>query len=310
MAKITSEMAVFARVIERGSFAAAAHDVGLSASAVSKLISRLEGRLGVRLINRTTRRLALTAEGTTYLKRSQEILTAIETVESELASSRTSPRGHLRVHAPPVMIGDHLAFALPHFLARYPRVTVDFLVANRVVDLVAENVDIAMRTGSLPDSSLVATKIIDLTQIVCASPDYLARHGRPMGPSDLEQHACLTLSSDPSQATWHFDDGGHRIAVQVTGPVKADSSDILVRLAMEGVGIVRLGELALARGLTNGSLVPLLQDVQIQDGYPLWAVMPPGRHRSPKVKVFLDFLGETLGRSPWRTTLAVVKRRS
>jgi DNA-binding transcriptional LysR family regulator len=308
MVKTTSEMAVFARVVERGSFAAAAQDVGLSASAVSKLISRLESRLGVRLINRTTRRLALTAEGTTYLRRSQEILAAIEMVESELASARTSPRGHLRVHAPPVMIGDHFASALPDFLARYPRITVEFLVANRVVDVVAENVDIAMRTGELPDSSLVACKIIDLTQIVCASPNYLARHGRPMNPSDLAQHPCLTLSSDPSQATWLFDDSGIQKAVQVNGPVKADSSDALVRLAVEGVGIVRLGELAVARALTNGSLVPLLQDVQIQKDYPLWAVMPPGRQRSPKVKVFLEFLTEILGHSPWRTTLATVSK--
>jgi DNA-binding transcriptional LysR family regulator len=306
MVKNANEMAVFERVIERGSFAAAAQDVGLSASAVSKLVSRLESRLGVRLINRTTRQLALTAEGATYLKRSREILAAIEMVESELASARTSPRGHLRVHAPPVMIGDHFASVLPEFLARHPRMTVEFLVANRVVDLVAENVDIAMRTGDLPDSSLVARKIIDLTQIVCASPDYLARHGRPMSPSDLVQHPCLTLSSIPSPETWLFDDGEKRLAVQVSGPVSADSSDVLVRLAVAGMGIVRLGELAVARALTNGSLVPLLQDLQVQEGYPLWALLPPGKQRSPKVKAFLEFLAETLGRSPWRTALATV----
>jgi DNA-binding transcriptional LysR family regulator len=173
MANAANEMAVFERVIVRGSFAAAADDVGLSASAVSKLISRLESRLGVRLINRTTRKLALTAEGATYLRRSREILAAIEAAEAELASARTSPRGHLRVHAPPVLTTDHVAQALPAFLERYPHVTVEFLVANRVVDLVAENVDISIRIGNLPDSSLVACKIIDLAQIVCASPDYL-----------------------------------------------------------------------------------------------------------------------------------------
>jgi len=175
MTNAANEMTVFERVVERGSFAAAAQDVGLSPSAVSKLISRLEHRLGVRLINRTTRRLALTAEGTTYLKRSREILAAIEAAESEIASARTSPRGHLRVHAPPVMIGDHFGPALSEFLVRYPRMTIEFLVTNRVVDLVAENVDLAMRTGQLPDSSLIASKIIDLTQIVCASPEYLER---------------------------------------------------------------------------------------------------------------------------------------
>ncbi len=165
MTNAANEMGVFERVIERGSFAAAAQDVGLSPSAVSKLIFRLEQRLGVRLINRTTRRLALTAEGTTYLKRSREILAAIEAAETEIASARTSPRGHLRVHAPPVMIGDHFGPALPEFLVRYPRITIDFLVTNRTVDLVAENIDIAMRTGKLPDSSMIACKIIDLTQI-------------------------------------------------------------------------------------------------------------------------------------------------
>jgi DNA-binding transcriptional LysR family regulator len=308
MNKTPNEMAVFERVIERGSFAAAAQDVGLSASAVSKLISRLESRLGVRLINRTTRQLALTAEGTTYLRRSREILASIEMVEAELASARTSPRGHLRVHAPPVMIGDHFAPAMTEFLARYPRITVEFLVANRVVDIIAENVDIAMRTGELPDSSLVACKIIDLTQIVCASPGYLARHGRPMNFSDLARHPCLTLSGAQSPMTWLFNDGGKPVAVQVSGPVSADSSDVLVRLAIQGVGIVRLGELAVARALTMGSLVPLLQDVQVQEGYPLWAILPPGRQRSLKVKVFLEFLTATLGRAPWRAALATSRK--
>jgi DNA-binding transcriptional LysR family regulator len=304
MADAANEMAVFARVIERGSFAAAAQDFGLTASAVSKLISRLESRLGLRLINRTTRRLALTAEGAIYLKRSREILAAIEAAEAELTASRASPRGRLRVHAPPVMIGDHFAPLLSEFLARYPRVTIEFLVANRVVDLVVENVDIAMRTGHLPDSSLVACKIIDLSQIVCASPDYLARHGRPLAPADLALHPCLTLSSLPEPARWSFEKDGKTVAVEVSGPVSADSSDVLVRLAVEGLGIVRLGELAVARALVSGELVPLLQDVQVNEGYPLWAVLPPGRQRSPKVKVFLEFLGEALGRSPWRALRA------
>ena len=225
-------------------------------------------------------------------------MAAIEAAESELASARTSLRGHVRVHAPPVMIGDHFAPALSGFLARYPRVTIEFLVANRVVDLVAENVDIAMRTGQLKDSSLVACKIIDLSQIVCASPEYLAQHGRPLIPADLAHHSCLTLNSIPTPATWLFKQDGKPSAVEVSSPVSADSSDVLVRLAVEGVGIVRLGELAVARALTNGSLVPLLQDLQVQEGYPLWALLPPGRQRSPKVKVFLEFLAEFLGRSP------------
>jgi DNA-binding transcriptional LysR family regulator len=304
MANAANEMSVFERVVARGSFAAAADDVGLSASAVSKLISRLESRLGVRLINRTTRRLALTAEGATYLRRSREILAAIEAAEAELASGRTSPRGHLRVHAPPVLITDHVAQALPAFLERHPRVTVEFLVANRVVDLVAENVDISIRIGNLPDSSLVACKIIDLSQTVCASPDYLARHGVPLTPFDLTQHHCLPLTSAPAPTTWHFKKDGKPISVEVSGPVGADSADVLVRLAIEGAGIVRLGELAVARALINGSLVQLLQDLQVEHGYPLWALLPAGRQRSTKAKVFLEFLAHCLGRAPWRARLA------
>jgi DNA-binding transcriptional LysR family regulator len=300
MTGAANEMGVFERVVERGSFAAAAQDVGLSPSAVSKLISRLEHRLGVRLINRTTRKLALTAEGKTYLKRSREILAAIEAAESEIASARTSTRGHLRVHAPPVMIGDHFGPALSEFLARYPRVSIEFLVTNRPIDLVEENIDIAMRTGRLPDSSLIACKIIDLTQIICASPEYLDRHGRPLSPSDLTQHRCLILNGIPEPTIWRFIVGGRPATVEVHGVVSADSSDVLLRLAIEGLGVVRLGELAVAKALREGALEPLLLDVQLSEGYPLWAVMPPGRQRSAKVKAFLEFLQERLGSAPWR----------
>ena len=309
MANAANEMAVFERVVARGSFAAAADDVGLSASAVSKLISRLESRLGVRLINRTTRRLALTVEGAIYLKRSQEILAAIEAAEGELASGRLLPRGHLRVHAPPVMISNHFAPALPGFLERCPRLTIEFLVANREVDLIAENVDVSMRTGQLPDSSMVACKIVDLSQIVCASPGYLAKHGHPLTPFDLMQHSCLPLTSMPQPNTWHFVKDGEQVAVEIGGPLGADSSDVLMRLAVEGLGIVRLGELAIARALIKGSLVQVLPAFQVQHGYPLWALMPAGRQRSPKIRVFLEFLAQCLGRTPWRVRLPKVDRK-
>ena len=304
MVNAANEMAVFERVAARGSFAAAADDVGLSASAVSKLISRLESRLGVRLINRTTRRLALTAEGATYLKRSRDILAAIEAAETDLASGRTAPRGHLRIHAPPVLISDHVAPALPAFLDRYPRMTVEFLVANRLMNLMAENVDMSIRIGSLRDSSLIACKIIDLSQIVCASPGYLARHGVPLTPSDLAKHACLPLTSTPAPTTWRFKMDGKPTDVEVNGPISADSADVLVRLAVEGIGIVRLGELAVARALVNGSLVQLFKDAQMEPEYPVWVLLPAGRQRSAKVKVFLEFLAQSLGRGPWRTRVA------
>jgi DNA-binding transcriptional LysR family regulator len=227
---LPTEMSIFQRVIERGSFAGAAEDAGLSPSAVAKLITRLERRLGVRLINRTTRRLALTAEGEIYLERSRDILEAIEAAESEISSASVSPHGHLRVHAFPSFAVDKLAPILPEFLARYPRITIDFLLTNRFVDVIGENVDVAFRAGQLNDSTLIARKIVDLTRIVCASPDYLASHGRPIRPSDLVRHSCLTMSHIPGASIWQFRIDGEIVPVNVKGPVSADSADMLLKL--------------------------------------------------------------------------------
>jgi DNA-binding transcriptional LysR family regulator len=300
MASSSSEMAIFQRVAERGSFAGAAEDVGLSPSAVAKLISRLEARLGVRLINRTTRRLALTAEGEIYLGHAREILAAIESAEADITSARPSPRGHLRVHTLPVIAVHHLVPVLPDFLIRYPKITFDFLVTNRMVDILDENVDVSLRIGQLNDSALVARKIVDLTRIVCASPRYLARHGRPVRPADLVHHSCLTLSRNPGSATWPFRVDGELMQVNVNGPVSADSADVLLGLAIEGTGILRLSEHVVADAIHKGQLEPLLQDIQDPQTYPLWALLPPGRHQTPKVRAFLDFLIERLGATPWR----------
>jgi DNA-binding transcriptional LysR family regulator len=300
MASSPAEMAIFERVAERGSFAGAAEDVSLSPSAVAKLITRLEQRLGVRLINRTTRRLALTAEGEIYLDRVREILGAIEAAESEIASAHASPRGHLRVHTFPVIAAHELAPALPEFLARHPHITFDFMVTNRSVDLVGENVDVSLRMGPLEDSGLVARKIVDLSRLVCASPDYLARHGRPVKPADLARHACLTLSRNPGSASWPFRVDGKLVRIDVKGPVSADSADMLLQLAIGGAGILRLSEHVVAPSIREGLLQPLLQDAQDPENYPLFALLPPGRHQAPKVRVFVDFLIERLGSAPWR----------
>jgi len=301
MANSSTEMAIFQRVAERGSFAGAADDVGLSPSAVAKLVTRLETRLGVRLINRTTRRLSLTTEGEIYLERAREILAAIETVEAEISSARLTPRGHLRVHALPFIAVRLLAPVLPDFLTRYPQITFDFMVTNRIVDIIGENVDISLRIGALNDSALVARKIVALPRIVCASPSYLARHGRPAKPADLADHSCLTLSRNPGSATWPFRVDGKLVQVQVNGPVSADSTAMLLGLAVQGAGILRLSEHVVAEAIQKGELEPVLQKVQDPEQYPLWALLPPGRNQAPKVKAFLDFLVDRLGSIPWRT---------
>ena len=302
MANSTNEMGIFARVVDRGSFAAAAADLGLSPSAVSKLTTRLESRLGVRLLNRTTRRLALTAEGEVFLDRSRKILDAIEAAESEVSSTRRVAQGHLRVHAFPTFAVDHLAVVLPEFLARYPRVTFEFLVTNRIVDLVGDNIDVAFRVGPPGDSGFVARKIADLTQVVCASPGYLASHGVPVHPRDLAQHACLTLSRVPDARTWSFNAGNETMHVEVDGPIVADSAHMLLRLAISGAGIIRFGDIIVAQAIRDGRLVPLFENWQQPAGFPLWATFLPGRQRAPRVRAFLDFLMERFGTAPWRTS--------
>lgn len=301
MAISSNEMSIFARVVDRGSFAAAAFDLGLSPSAVSKLMTRLESRLGVRLLNRTTRRLALTAEGEVFLDRSRKILDAIEAAESEIVSSRRAVQGHLRVHAFPTFAVDHLSAVVPEFLVRYPHITFEFVVTNRVVDLVKDNVDVAFRVGPLSDSALVARKIADLTQVVCASPAYLARNGTPAHPRDLAQHACLTLSHVPNSRKWSFKVRGEAIQVEVSGPVIADSAHMLLRLAINGAGIIRFGDIIVAEAIRDGRLIALLENLQQPESFPLWATFPPGRQRTPRVKAFVDFLMERFGAAPWRT---------
>jgi DNA-binding transcriptional LysR family regulator len=254
MANSSTEMAIFQRVAERGSFAGAADDVGLSPSAVAKLVTRLETRLGVRLINRTTRRLSLTTEGEIYLERAREILAAIETAEAEISSARLSPRGHLRVHAFPFIAVRHLAPVLPDFLIRHPQITFDFMVTNRVVDIIGENVDISLRMGALNDSTLIARKIVSLPRVVCASPRYLARHGRPTKPADLADHACLNLSRNPGSATWPFRVDGKLVQVEVNGPVSADSTAMLLAMRVKAIKMRRL--LAASALMVFATVVP------------------------------------------------------
>lgn len=302
MANSANEMAVFARAVDRGSFAAAAHDLGLSPSAVSKLITRLETRVGARLLIRTTRRLALTAEGELFLDRSRKILGAIESAEAEVASGRRGAQGHLRVHVFPTFAVDHLSMALPSFLARYPRITFEFLVTNREVNLIEDNIDIALQVGPLGKSSFAARKIADLTQIVCASPAYLARHGWPARPSDLAQHSCLTLSHIPGSRIWQFAAKGEAVRVEVGGQSVADSAHMLLKLAIAGAGIIRFGDIIVAEAIRAGLLVPLLEEWQEPGSYPLWALHQTGRQRVPRVKAFIDFLTERFGEAPWRGT--------
>jgi DNA-binding transcriptional LysR family regulator len=292
----SAEMNAFVRVAERGSFAAAASDLGLTPSALSKLVTRIEDRLGVRLLTRTTRKLALTAEGELFVARSRDILASIEAAEAEVTAASERPRGHLRVSVGTAVAKQILGPALPLFLADYPDISVEMHVSDRQVDLVAEQIDVAIRSGALGDSTLVARKIGEATRVICASPRYLEKHGSPQVPADLLRHNCLTLPG-PAWAQWpfHTHEGINRLAV--SGTFTSDNADLLLDVAVAGLGIARLADFMVARSLREGALVPLLVDSHVPESFPIHALTVPGRHRAPRIRAFVDFLGKQFGRS-------------
>lgn len=290
MNSATHEMFALVRIVDLGSFAAAAADIGLTPSALSKLVSRLEDRLDVRLLTRTTRRLALTSEGELYLARSRQVLELVELAESEVTASRAQPRGHLRVNAGAPIAMRLAEQAIPEFLSRYPEISLEVTVTDRLIDPVAENVDIVLRTGPLANSTLVARKLTDLTRIICAAPSYLKKHGEPRQPADLLAHNCFTFTGRPQFNAWPFatPDGVSRLAV--SGNFSSDNVAMLVAVACQGHGIVRLANFAVGAMIRQGRLVEILTDAHFREDLPMWAVMPPGRNRAPKVQAFLEFM--------------------
>ena len=295
-----TEMTAFVRAVELGGFSTAARELGLTPSAISKLVTRLEDRLGVRLLNRTTRRLALTPEGEAYFHRCQRILADIRDAEDEVARFRAEPRGLLRINVGTAFGMHQLTPALPEFLARHPELQVELAVTDRVVDLIEEGADLGIRLGTLPDSSLVARKICELERVVCASPAYLRKHGTPRKPEDLARHNCLNITYSASLRRWPFASPEGVRHVEVAGSVSANTAETLLQLALLGVGIIRLSDAIVGAAITQGRLVPLLQDVHHSEPLPLHAVYPQGRHRSPRVAAMIDFLLERFGDAPWR----------
>ena len=294
------EMRVFVRSVELGGFSAAARDLDLTPSALSKLVTRLEDRLGVRLMNRTTRKLALTAEGEAYFASAKRILADIDEAEIEVTRFSDSPKGLLRINVG-VAFGMHqLAPALPRFLERFPDIELDITVTDRLIDLVEEGADVAIRNGHLRDSSLVARRICDLRRVICASPAYLKKHGIPRTPQDLLKHNCISISGAPQLRRWPFDTDNGIESIDVNGNVNANNAETLLQLAANGVGIIRLTDVIVSDGIRAGWLVPLLEDVHHNEPVPLSAVYLPGKHKSPRVAAFVNFLVETFAMAPWR----------
>ncbi|QID19504.1 LysR family transcriptional regulator [Nitrogeniibacter mangrovi] len=284
-----TEMQVFVESVRQGSFSAAGRHLDLSPSAISKLLSRLESRLGVRLINRTTRALHLTEAGERYYPRCLEILADIEDAENALTGFVQAPAGTLRINSTPGFAKHQLLPLMPAFQARYPRVTLEFQLTGQAVDLVAEGVDLAIRLGELQDTSLVGRKLGQSRRVVCASPGYLATHGRPLTPSDLLQHECLRLSTSEVFNRWQFTSAAGTETVEAQGTFVTDNVDALHEYALLGGGIARLSMFMVARDIEAGRLVPLLTDYGIEKQL-IHAVYPHRKHLPAKVRALLDYL--------------------
>ena len=303
------EMEAFVRAVELGGFSAAARDLKLTPSALSKIVTRLEGLLGVRLLKRTTRKLTTTAEGALFLVRCRRILAEFEDAELEVGRSREKPRGRLLVHAGVGFSTNRLEPAMAQFVSRYPEVQVELIVEDRDLDVVRNGIDISVRPGAPLDQSLVARKLGEFERVVCASPAYLRRHGVPRSPDDLARHSCIIIASLPGRSQWPFQTPAGRQVFEVKPHLCANSADSVRRFALMGLGVVRLNDFIVDEDLKAGRLVPLLEDYYYPERVPMHALYPQDRHRLPRVAAMLDFLGEIFHPAQWRSQRKSSRRR-
>lgn len=294
-----SEMAAFVRVVDSKGFSAAASGLGLTPSAVSKLITRLEARLGVRLLHRTTRALHLTAEGEAFYAAARRIVTEIETIEDQITGQRGTPQGLLKVTSSVAFATHQLAPVISEFLARYPLIQIELVPTDRVVDMVEDGIDIAIRIGRLADTSFMARKIGEDKRLICAAPSYLARHGTPLRPEDLARHNCIVSRERAYLNRWQFRLDGAVREIEVTGRLSVNEGEMQMQLALQGIGIVRLTRLTMAQAIRDGTLIPLLEGYSADEPVPIHAVYPHRRHLAPKVPAFVNFLIEKFTPPPW-----------
>jgi len=294
-----SDMSVFVQVVDAGSFTVASEKLGMSKSVVSKYVSRLEDRLGARLLNRTTRKLSLTEAGRGFYERSQRILEEINEAEAEVTRLQDHPRGRLRINAPMSFGILHIAPALPDFIAQFPQISVDMNLDDRKLDVIEEGFDVSVRIAELPDSSLVAKRLGPCRHLVVASPAYLDRHGTPTSPDDLGKHKILTFSYQESTYLWHFLSRDNQIiSTAVEGTVQTNNSLAIREALLGGLGIARIPTFVVGRDIQEGRLTPLLVDYKILE-MSIYLVYPVRRHLSPKVRAFVDFMASRICGEPY-----------
>lgn len=294
------DITLFLRVLDLGSISAAARSLDLSVAVASQRLKRLEAELGVRLLHRTTRRLHPTPEGAALAEQGRGLVEELEALGSSLRHAGHAVAGTLRVTTASSFGRQYLSPLLPEFMARHPQLRLSMHLDDRVVDLVSAGFDLAVRIGTLDDSTLVARKLAPNRRLLCASPDYLRRHGSPRTPSELAQHECLVLvGSQGRQDQWRFQDpDGREISVRVRGRIEANTGELLSDAALGGLGIALHSHWHVCRDLRAGRLVPVLPEFRIPDTG-VYAVMPQRRLMPPRVRALVDFLAERFATPPW-----------
>ncbi|MFC3694484.1 LysR substrate-binding domain-containing protein [Chenggangzhangella methanolivorans] len=286
-------LSLFVAIVEHGSFSAAGRSLDLSPSAVARAIDRIEARLGVRLLLRSTRALSLTVEGQAYLQAARRILADLDDTEQQIAD-QGAPRGRLRVSAAMAHSRLRLVPLLGEFAALYPHILVDLALTDTLADVAAGQADVAIRFGPLPDSGLTARKLGENRRIIVASPDYLARHGVPEIPEDLHRHNCLNFNFRRIEPTWPFRRDGRDYALSVKGNIEANNGETLGQLAAIGVGVTRVGAFSVAEEIAEGRLTPILEEFNPGDVEPLHAVFVGGASTPARIRAFVDFLAARL----------------
>ncbi|MEL6178850.1 MAG: LysR family transcriptional regulator [Myxococcota bacterium] len=283
----------FVKIIDLGSFTAAADHLGFSKSHASKLIHGLEQHLGVGLLNRTTRQMSPTDAGRAFYQRCLIVLEELEEAERSVTQLHQSPRGILRMTAPMSWGYRHLAPILGRFMSRYPELEVELQLTDRMVDMVDEGFDMAIRIGELEPSSLMARRLAPVQRVVCASPEYVERHGRPTHPDELRNHACLLYTLQNTGERWRFQhiETQRESQVAVSGPLRTNSGETLEMLATQGIGIALLPDFLIADQVRQGRLEVLLTEWSNWNAS-IWVLYPPNRHLSAKVRMFIDTLVE------------------
>jgi len=285
---------VFVAVVEAESFTRAAAKLGQTKSAVSRRVSDLEEELGVQLLHRTTRSLSLTEAGERYLEHARTALSEALAAEDAATELQRAPRGRLRINTPMSFGRLHVAPAIPDFLERYPDIHVDMTMEDRVVDLIEGRYDLAIRVGTLPDSTLVARKLAPSSTVLCASPEYVKKHGEPHTPEELLDRNCLLYAYFSEANEWTFVRDTERTSIRVSGSYQVNNSEALRDAVMQGSGVSRIPTFIVGPDIAKGDLVRLLDDY-VMPSQDIYAVWPERRHLPAKVRVFIDYLTERIG---------------